>query len=161
MGAAPFSRGGPGVVGSTTIPAMADTGVAPYENTVHETLGIRAVEVGPDKVVMEVDVTPKVHQPMGLLHGGVSAVLAESTASMGAYMNCSPEQYAVGIELNISHLRARTDGTVRATATPVRKGKSVHVWAIDLVDEKGGPVAVARCTLAVRSISGEPTAGGA
>ena len=140
---------------------MADTGIAPYENTVHETLGVRAIEVGADKVIMEVDVTPKVHQPMGLLHGGVSAVLAESAASMGAYLNCSPEQYAVGIELNISHLRARTDGTVRATATPIRKGKSIHVWTIDLVDENGGPVAVARCTLAIRSMEGQSKAGGA
>jgi 1,4-dihydroxy-2-naphthoyl-CoA hydrolase len=140
---------------------MADPGIAPYENTVHETLGVRAVEVGPDKVVMEVDVTPKVHQPMGLLHGGVSATLAESAASMGAFMNCSPEEYAVGIELNISHLRARTDGVVRATATPIRKGKSVHVWTIDLVDEDGGPVAVARCTLAIRPIAGQKQAGGA
>ncbi len=134
--------------------------LAPYENTVHETLGIRTLEMGPDKVVFEVDVGPKVHQPMGILHGGVSAVLAESAASMGAYMNCSPDEYAVGIELNISHLRARRSGTVRATATPVRKGRSVHVWGIDLVDEDGGPVAVARCTLAVRSVSSSDPSGG-
>jgi 1,4-dihydroxy-2-naphthoyl-CoA hydrolase len=133
----------------------------PYENTVHETLGIRTVEFGPDRVVLEVDVTPKVHQPMGLLHGGVSATLAESAASLGAFLNCSPDQYAVGIDLNISHLRARQTGTVRATATPIRKGKSVHVWGIDLVDEEGGPVAVARCTLAVRSASKVDTSGGA
>jgi 1,4-dihydroxy-2-naphthoyl-CoA hydrolase len=124
----------------------------PYENTVHETLGVRTVEMDPDRVVFEVDVTPKVHQPMGLLHGGVSAVLAESAASMGAYLNCDPNQYTVGIELNISHLRAKQAGTVRAIATPIRKGKSVQVWGIDIVDEKGEPVAVARCTLAVRPV---------
>jgi uncharacterized protein (TIGR00369 family) len=141
---------------------MSDTApVAPYENTVHETLGIRSVELGPDRVVFEVDVTPKVHQPMGLLHGGVSATLAESAASMGAYLNCSPDEYAVGIELNISHLRARQTGTVRAIATPIRKGKSLHVWGIELEDEEGGPVAVARCTLAVRSFSPNKSPGGA
>jgi 1,4-dihydroxy-2-naphthoyl-CoA hydrolase len=134
---------------------------APYENTVHETLGIRTVEMGPDRVVFEVDVTPKVHQPMGLLHGGVSAILAESAASMGAYLNCSHDQYTVGIDLNISHLRARRSGTVRAIATPVRRGKSVHVWGIDLVDEEGDLVAVARCTLAVRTVSANDSAGGA
>jgi 1,4-dihydroxy-2-naphthoyl-CoA hydrolase len=134
--------------------------IAPYENTVHETLGVRAVELTPDKVVFEVDVTPKVHQPMGLLHGGVSAVLAESAASMGAYMNCSPDEYAVGIELNISHLRARQSGTVRATATPIRKGRAVQVWGIDLVDEEGSAVAVARCTLAVRPVSASNSSGG-
>jgi 1,4-dihydroxy-2-naphthoyl-CoA hydrolase len=126
--------------------------LAPYENTVHETLGIRSVELDPDRVIFEVDVTSKVHQPMGLLHGGVSATLAESAASMGAYLNCTPDQYAVGIDLNISHLRARQSGTVRAIATPIRKGKSIQVWGIDIVDEEGGPVAAARCTLAVRSL---------
>jgi 1,4-dihydroxy-2-naphthoyl-CoA hydrolase len=133
---------------------------APYENTVHETLGIRTVETGPDRVVFEVDVTPKVHQPMGLLHGGVSAVLAESAASMGAYMNCSPDEYAVGIDLNISHLRARTSGTVQAIATPIRKGRAVHVWGIDLIDDEGKQVAVARCTLAIRPFSTIESSGG-
>jgi 1,4-dihydroxy-2-naphthoyl-CoA hydrolase len=141
---------------------MSDAAPAdPYAKTVHETLGVRTVELGPERVVFEVDITPKVHQPMGILHGGVSALLAESAASVGAYMNCSPDQYAVGIDLNINHLSARRSGTVRAIATPIRKGKSVHVWAIDLVDEKDAPVAVARCTLAVRPISANESAGGA
>jgi 1,4-dihydroxy-2-naphthoyl-CoA hydrolase len=134
--------------------------LAPYENTVHETLGVRAVELDPDRVIFEVDVTPKVHQPMGLLHGGVSATIAESAASMGAYLNCRPDEYTVGIELNISHLRARRSGTVRAIATPIRKGKSVQVWGIDVVDDEGGPVAVARCTLAVRPVPASDPSGG-
>lgn len=122
-----------------------------FHNTLIETLGIRARDYGPDKVVLEMDVGPKVHQPMGLLHGGASATLAESAASMGAFANCdATTEYAVGIELNISHLRARTSGTVTATAVPVRKGRTTHVWTIDLVDEDGKPVAVARCTLAIR-----------
>ena len=122
-----------------------------YENTIHETLGIRALEVTADRVVLEMDVGPKVHQPMGLLHGGASAVLAESAASMGAYMNCDVEkEYAVGTDLNISHLRARRDGVLKAVAQPIRKGRTIHVWNIDLVDENGEPVAAARCTLAVR-----------
>ena len=122
----------------------------PYEGTIHESLGIRALQTSPELVVLEMDVSPVVHQPMGLLHGGASAVIAESAASMGAYLNCSDEEYAVGIELNISHLRATRTGTVRATAYPVRKGRSVHVWGIDIQDQDGGAVAVARCTLAIR-----------
>ena len=127
----------------------------PYENTIHESLGIRVLEIGPDRVVMEMDIGPAVHQPMGLLHGGASAVVAESAASMGAFANCDPsKEFAVGTDLNISHLRARSEGVLRATATPIRKGKTLHVWNIDLVDQDDVPVAVARCTLAIRPLPG-------
>ena len=122
-----------------------------YDNTIHETLGIRALEVTADRVVLEMDIGPKIHQPMGLLHGGASAVLAESAASMGAFMNCEPEkEFAVGTDLNISHLRARRNGVLKAVAQPIRKGRTIHVWNIDLVDESGELVAAARCTLAIR-----------
>ncbi len=131
---------------------MSQPAELPYEGTIHEVLGIQIVEATPDRVVLEMDVTPKVHQPMGLLHGGASAVLAESAASIGAYLNCdTTTTYAVGTDLNISHLRARKDGSVRATATPIRKGRSMHVWNIDVVDQDGEPVAAARCTLAIRN----------
>jgi 1,4-dihydroxy-2-naphthoyl-CoA hydrolase len=121
-----------------------------FENTIHEALGIRAVEMTPERVVLEMDVAPRVHQPFGILHGGASAVLAESAASIGAYLSAGPEKRALGIELNISHLEATRSGTVRATAAPVRRGRSLQVWEVDLVDEDGAPVAVARCTLAIR-----------
>jgi 1,4-dihydroxy-2-naphthoyl-CoA hydrolase len=124
-----------------------------YENTIHASLGIRSLEVTSDRVVLEMDVSPTVHQPMGLLHGGASAVMAESAASMGTFMNCEPGvEFAVGVDLNITHLRAKRSGTVTATALPVRKGRTVHVWNIDIVGEDGKKVAVARCTLAVRKI---------
>jgi 1,4-dihydroxy-2-naphthoyl-CoA hydrolase len=124
-----------------------------YENTIHEALGITIVEATPDRVVLEMEVGPRVWQPMGLLHGGASAVIAESAASMGAFLNCKPgEETAVGTDLNVSHLSARKDGMVRATAVPVRKGRSLHVWTIDIVDQDGRPVAIARCTLAIRPI---------
>jgi 1,4-dihydroxy-2-naphthoyl-CoA hydrolase len=68
-------------------------------------------------------------------------------------MNCNVEkEFAVGTDLNISHLRARRDGVLKAIAQPIRKGRTIHVWNIDLVDENGEPVAAARCTLAVRPI---------
>ena len=132
---------------------MSDASPLPFENTIHETLGVRVLEASPEKVVLEMDVGPKVHQPMGLLHGGASAVLAESAASIGGFLNCDPAtEYCVGTDLNISHLRAKRDGVVKATATPVRKGRTMHVWQIDLTQEDGKPVAVARCTLAIREI---------
>lgn len=127
------------------------TGV--YENTIFETLGIREVEAHKERVVLELDVTPAVHQPMGLLHGGASAVLAESAASMAAWLNCPPGSYPLGIELNISHLRARRSGTITAVATPIRRGQTLQVWSVDITDENGKAVAVARCSLVVRDAS--------
>ncbi|MCA1704818.1 MAG: PaaI family thioesterase [Actinobacteria bacterium] len=132
---------------------MQETPSLPYENTIHETLGIRAIEVSPNKVVLEMDVRPTVHQPMGLLHGGASAVIAESAASLGGFMNCEVgRQFCVGTDLNISHLRAKREGVLRAIAVPVRKGRTMHVWQIDLTGEDGTLVAVARCTLAIRDL---------
>jgi 1,4-dihydroxy-2-naphthoyl-CoA hydrolase len=129
---------------------VSDLAEIPYAG-IHEALGVRTVEAGPDRVVLELDVTTRVHQPMGLLHGGASAVIAESAASIGAALNCDiAKEFAVGIDLNISHLRAISTGTIRATATPVRKGRTIHVWEIDVDDQDGNGVAVARCTLAVR-----------
>ena len=126
----------------------------PTENTIHESLGIRAVELTADKVVLEMDVGPPVYQPFGILHGGASAVIAESAASLGAFLNVDPtEHYVVGTDLNISHMRARRDGTLTATATPIRRGRTMHVWDIRLDDEEGRAVAVARCTLVVRSLA--------
>lgn len=123
----------------------------PNENTIHDVLGISAVHLDLDKVVLQMDVEPRVHQPMGLLHGGASAVIAESAASIGAFLNCDPaKQFAVGVDLNITHLKAKRDGSVTATATPIRKGRSVHVWGIEITDENGIAVAAARCTLAIR-----------
>ena len=122
----------------------------PWSGTIHESLGIRSVEVSSERVVLEMDVGPKVRQPFGLLHGGASAVVAESAASLGAYLAAGAGSQALGIELNISHLKSLRDGTVRAEATPVRRGRTIHVWRVDLSDASGDPVATARCTLAIR-----------
>jgi uncharacterized protein (TIGR00369 family) len=116
-----------------------------------EALGARQIEMTADRVVMELDIGPAVYQPMGILHGGASCALAESAGSMGAFMNCDPEsEFAVGIELNISHLKSKRDGVLRATAVPIRKGRSVHVWGIDLTDEGDDLVATARLTVLIR-----------
>lgn len=117
-----------------------------------EALGVRQVEMTKDLVVMELDIGPKVLQPMGILHGGASSVLAESAASMGAFMNCDPEsQFAVGIDLNISHLKSKREGVLRATATPIRKGRNIHVWNVDLTDEGDDLVAKARLTVLIKT----------
>jgi uncharacterized protein (TIGR00369 family) len=122
---------------------------AAFKRGVHATLDVEVVEAGPDKVVLTLPVGPSVHQPYGILHGGVSALLAESAASMGGAMNAGPDKGVVGIELNASHLRPVAEGLLTATATPIRAGRTVQVWSIDLHDEQGRQVCAARCTLAV------------
>lgn len=132
---------------------MRDPAPLKNENTLHETLGVETLEITAERVVLEMPVGPRVHQPMGLLHGGASAMLAESAASMGAFMNCRDDQFGIGTDLNISHLRSMTTGTLRATATPTRVGRSIHVWSIDLDDNHGRRIAVARCTVAIRPLT--------
>ena len=113
-------------------------------------IGIEITHLDKDKVVATMPVDDRTKQPFGLLHGGASAALAETVASIGAYLNCDPEtQAAVGIELNANHLRGKTDGIVTATATPIHRGRSTHVWEIRIVDENDKLVCVSRCTLAI------------
>jgi uncharacterized protein (TIGR00369 family) len=117
--------------------------------SIHDLLGAEVLEAGPGRVVMRLPVDWRVHQPFGLLHGGVSALLAESAASLGAALAAGPERNVVGIELNASHLRGLRDGHLTAEATPVRVGRTVQVWRIALTDDDGRAVCESRCSLAV------------
>ena len=125
--------------------------------SIHELLDVEVLEASPEKVVLRLPVNWKVHQPYGLLHGGVSALLAESAASMGGFLVVGPERGVVGIELSASHLRSLRDGHLTATATPIRLGRTVQVWRIALTGDEGRAVCEARCSLAVI----EPPAGAA
>jgi 1,4-dihydroxy-2-naphthoyl-CoA hydrolase len=133
-------------------PAMPYRGSAPLpdgRHSIHELLDVEVLEAGPDLVIMRLPVDWRVHQPYGILHGGVSALLAESAASFGAALAAGAERSVVGIELNASHLRSVRDGHLTAEATPVRVGRTIQVWRIALTDDGGRPVCEARCTLAV------------
>ena len=121
----------------------------PESMNVHDLMGIRVVLATVDKVVLELDVTPAVHQPFGLLHGGVSALLAEDAASIGGVVSAEPGYVVVGTELNISHLRPMRSGVITATATPIRKGRTVQVWGIEMTDPRGRQISVARCSMQV------------
>ena len=121
----------------------------PSGANVHDLLGVDVVEASADRVVLRVEVGPKVHQPYGILHGGVSALLAEGAASYGGAISVAPEHIVVGTALNCSHLRSMSEGVLTATATPIRKGRTVQVWGINLTDERDRLIAVARCTLQV------------
>jgi len=122
----------------------------PDAGTLLKTLGIEIVEVGKERVVARMAVTPKVHQPFGLLHGGASVALAETVASAGAWMNVDQSrERVVGIEINANHLRGKRDGMITAVATPVHVGRRTQVWQVRIADENDKPVCVSRCTLAV------------
>jgi 1,4-dihydroxy-2-naphthoyl-CoA hydrolase len=114
------------------------------------TIGIELVLLSPDKVVATMPVDDRTRQPFGLLHGGASAALAETVASLGAWLNIDKEkQAAVGVELNSNHLRGKKEGIVTATATPLHRGRKIHVWDIRIEDEKNHLICASRCTLAI------------
>lgn len=112
-------------------------------------LDIELVETSPEKVTATMPVTPSHHQPFGVLHGGVSVVLAESVASVGAYL-AAPEGYtAVGMEVNANHVRSVKKGRLAAVATPLHTGSTTHVWEVKIRHEGEKLVCVSRCTLAI------------
>jgi len=113
-------------------------------------LGIEIVELSRERVVATMPVDDRTRQPFGLLHGGASIALAETVASFGAIALIDRERFvAVGLEINGNHLRAKTEGVVRATGRPVHVGRTTQVWSIDIADEDGRLVCVSRCTLAI------------
>jgi uncharacterized protein (TIGR00369 family) len=115
-----------------------------------DTLGIELRELTPERVVATMPVDERTRQPFGILHGGASLALAETIASLGAVMNVDLERFsAVGIEINANHLRAKRDGLVTGTGTPIHVGRSTQVWEVRIVDEEQRPICVSRCTLAV------------
>jgi uncharacterized protein (TIGR00369 family) len=112
-------------------------------------LNIELVETGPERVTATMPVTPKHHQPFGVLHGGVSVVLAESVASVGAYLAAPEGHGAVGMEVNANHVRSVRQGRVMAVATPLHTGRTTHVWDVKIHHEGDTLVCVSRCTLAI------------
>jgi 1,4-dihydroxy-2-naphthoyl-CoA hydrolase len=120
------------------------------QQTLIQTLEIEILEAVKDRVVARMPVQPKVHQPFGLLHGGASVALAETVASLGAYVNVAESgMNAVGLEINANHLRGKRDGIVTATALPLHRGRSTHVWEVRITDESDQLVCISRCTLAI------------
>lgn len=118
--------------------------------TVLQTLGIEITEYTPERVVATMPVTPKTHQPFGLLHGGVSVVIAETVASSGSYQFIDPaKQSAVGLEINANHIRSKSSGTVHAVGTPIHIGRRTIVWDIRIYDEEEQLICISRCTMAI------------
>lgn len=114
-------------------------------------LGIEFLEVGDDFITARVPVDGRTLQPAGILHGGVSVVLAETLGSCGAAFSAPPGHRAVGLDINANHLRSARSGWVTGTARPVHIGRSTHVWQIELKDDEGRPTCVSRLTMAILS----------
>jgi len=112
-------------------------------------LGIEFVELTPKRVVATMPVDERHHQPFGYLHGGVSVVLAESVASIGAFLNCPPGKVAFGSEINASHVRPKRSGTLTAVGVPAHVGRRSQVWEVRIKDEDDKTVCISRCTVAI------------
>ena len=118
-----------------------------------ELIGIEITDIGDDYLAGKMPVDKRTWQPMGLLHGGASCVLAESLGSMaGSLCVDMSKQYVVGLEINANHIRGVKSGYVYGTAKPIHLGRSTQVWDIQIVNEDKKLVCVSRLTLAVKDL---------
>jgi 1,4-dihydroxy-2-naphthoyl-CoA hydrolase len=114
-------------------------------------LDIRITSVGPDFIVGDMPVDERTRQPMGLLHGGASIVLAETLGSIASWTLVMGEAGArvAGIEVSGSHLKAVRSGRVTGVCRPLKLGRTLHFWRIDITDADGDPCCSARLTVSV------------
>ena len=120
-----------------------------HRDTAVQHLGMEFLEVGDDFIRARVPVDERTRQPFGLLHGGVSVVLAETLGSCGAIYCTPPGHRVVGLDINANHIRAATSGWVTGETKPVHVGRSTQVWAIELRNDAGELTCVSRITMAV------------
>ena len=119
-------------------------------HTLVQCLGIEFTEIGADFVEARMPVDERTMQPMGLLHGGASAALAETLGGAGAYLAVPEGTICLGLEINANHLRPAPRGWVIGRATPIHIGRTTQVWQIAIRDEQGKPICISRLTVAVR-----------
>jgi 1,4-dihydroxy-2-naphthoyl-CoA hydrolase len=128
--------------------------------TMGPSLGFRTTETGPEHAVGQFDVSDRVRQPMGIVHGGAYAAMAEGLASVATFNAVFPEGfYAVGMSNQTNFLRPVSSGTVTAAARRIHRGRTTWVWEVEFTDEQARLCAVSRMTIAVRSLPDRGTAG--
>ena len=110
-------------------------------------VGLRIGEASGDRVVLTCPVTPDLHQPFGLVHGGVYATLAETAASVGASLWFGDQGKVVGVSNHTDFLRAVREGELRAEATPLSRGRTTQLWQVEIGDEQGRLVAHSKVRL--------------
>lgn len=114
-------------------------------------LGVRIEIAEPDRAVLTMEVTPRVHQYVGIMNGGVSLFLCETAASVGAVLSADlTKTTPVGIEINANHLRAVSRGTIRVEAKPLYAGRTMSVWNIEITNDRGKLVCTSRCSILLR-----------
>lgn len=115
-----------------------------------QSLGIEFIEVGEDMVRATMPVDERTFQPMGLLHGGANVALAESLGSVGTYLMINTKtHHGVCIEINANHIGSAMKGIVTGTATLLHKGKTTHVWNVEIRDEDDKLLSYSRMTIMV------------
>ena len=120
------------------------------DSTIMGHLGIEITEQGDDYLMGTMPVDHRTHQPMGILHGGASVVLAESLGSMACSMCLDTErEYCVGLDINANHIRVVRSGVVTGVAKPLHIGRSTHVWEIKIEDEQQRIVCISRITMSI------------
>lgn len=125
--------------------------LANLKGTALEALGVEVVDWRPESFAVAITLDERHKQPEGFLHGGISALLAETAASFAAAAGVDLQSTMIfGVDLNITHLRPLREGRLVATSRPLHRGRSTQVFAVDLTDQAGKLVAAARCTVAVR-----------
>ena len=113
-----------------------------------ELVGMEFVDASPDKVVISCPVTPKLHQPYGILHGGVYCALVESAASIAGSVWLGDEGQVVGVSNFTNFIRATREGTLTATATPLQRGRTQQLWQVEITDDADRLVAHGQVRLA-------------
>ena len=119
------------------------------KESIVENLGIKYFERGEDYLKASMPVDTRTMQPLGILHGGASVVLAESLGSAASYMSLDSSRYSVGLEVNANHIKSISSGMVIGTARPVHLGNSTQVWDIVIENEEGQLICLSRLTMAV------------
>lgn len=116
-------------------------------NTLMETLEITYVDVGKDFLVAQMPVTPKVHQPDGILHGGAMVALAESVGSAACFVFLDTQNFSIrGIEINANHVKSIKEGKVFAKASFIHKGRTTQVWQIEITNEMQELISICKLT---------------
>lgn len=124
---------------------------ATAENELLQFLGVKVVKANGEHVVLTMPVTPKVHQYLGIMNGGVSLFLAETAASIGVVAGQDLTQVSpVGVEINANHLRAVSKGTLTVEASPIYPGRTMAVWGIEIKDERQRLVCISRLTMMIK-----------
>jgi uncharacterized protein (TIGR00369 family) len=129
-------------------PDGVDSPTPPFVDGFNTVLGTEYDEVGPDRVVLRCSVKPHLHQPYGIVHGGVYCGLVETAASIAAATWFGDRGNVVGVANHTNFVRATRDGTLTVTATPVQRGRTQQLWQVDIVDDQERLVARGEVRLA-------------